>query len=350
DMPDRIRSSGSRHQTTTSTQALLLANGEWSHQRATAMAGRFAAADDGDIVRSVHETLFGRQAKPLELDMANRFLADYREITPDESPTSAGPEVTKIPGTEGNALDVSPDNLLQVTLPSSESLPDGDFTIEAVVMLRSLYKDASVRTIAAHWDGSQTHPGWSFGVTSTKSRYKPRNLILQIVGKADDGELHYEVIPSDLRPELNKPYYLAASVKLSDTSTQGITFYMKDLSREDSELQTAHVAHEVNREFRPNIPLSVGGRLGTHVWDGLIDRIQVHNAALSADEIRTEKSPHQIVDWTFEDADDLGHDSSSHAHHATVSVGKPGTKTQSDHARVALIHALLNSNELIYVD
>ncbi|MEX0818035.1 MAG: DUF1553 domain-containing protein, partial [Pirellulaceae bacterium] len=350
DMPDRIRSSGSRHQTVTSTQALLLANGEWTHQRATAIADRLAAANDTDLVRAVYQKLYGRQPKPLELEMANRFLSSFRDITPDVSTPWVDAELSEMPGTGGQAIVVSPDSSLRVSRPYSAALPDSDFTIEAVVMLRSLYKDASVRTIAAHWTGNQSHPGWSFGVTSTKSRYQPRNLILQLVGTADDGELHYEVIPSDLRPELNRPYYLAVSVRLSDTSNEGITFYMQDLSRDDSELQIAHVAHEVNHDIRPNDPPSIGGRMGTHVWDGLIDRIQIHGAALSDNELRGEKSPHQIVDWAFEDAGQLGYDSSGNANHAVVAAGKTGTKTPQDPARAALIHALLNSNELIYVD
>ena len=51
------------------------------------------------------------------------------------------------------------------------------------MLLKSLYPDASVRTIVSQWDGDTQHPGWSLGVTSTKSAYKPRNLILQIVGE-----------------------------------------------------------------------------------------------------------------------------------------------------------------------
>ena len=34
DSPDRIRSIGRRHRTTSATQALLLANGDWLHERA----------------------------------------------------------------------------------------------------------------------------------------------------------------------------------------------------------------------------------------------------------------------------------------------------------------------------
>ena len=61
-------------------------------------------------------------------------------------------------------------------------LPVGTFTIEAFVLLRSVYDDGTVRTIAAHWSGDKKKPGWSFGVTSQKSAYKPHALVLQFFG------------------------------------------------------------------------------------------------------------------------------------------------------------------------
>ena len=76
----------------------------------------------------------------------------------------------------GRAVDLRPAGKVnRLHLGNRDSLPDGDFTIEAIVQLRSLYEDASVRTIAAQWDGNTRHAGWSLGVTSTKSKYRPRN-------------------------------------------------------------------------------------------------------------------------------------------------------------------------------
>src|SRR5207244_2588471 len=76
----------------------------------------------------------------------------------------------KMPYREGQAAVLQPgglQNRLQVA--DSPDLPTSTFTVEAFVLLRSVYDDASVRTIAAHWGGNKMRPGWSFGVTSTRS-------------------------------------------------------------------------------------------------------------------------------------------------------------------------------------
>ena len=155
-------------------------------------------------------------------------------------------------------------------------------------MLKSLYPDATVRTIVSHWNSDNKSPGWSFGVTSTRSKYQPRNLILQMVGGFADGkQRQYEVIASNLRPQLNKPYYVAVSVRVKDRSKTGITFYMKDLSSKDTPLQTAQVEHQVSGNYRANLPIVIGGRhrQTRHRWDGLIDELRISSKALKADEL-----------------------------------------------------------------
>ncbi len=357
DGPDRIRSIGKRHQTTTSTQALLMSNSDWTHDRAAILVRRYARGE-GDInenlIDRLYRTLYGRSPSQEELYLAKEFLKQYAEATPDETPPKTN-SLAQMPVTGGSAIDLKPGGVVGLNVPSSESLPNGDFTVEAVVLLRSLYKDASVRTIVSHWDGNKKHSGWSLGVTSTRSAYKPRNLILQLIGKTkEDDKLHYEVIPSNLRPELNKPYYLAATVKLDDTSESGVTFYMKDLSQKDGKLQTASANHTVIGGIRPDNDLAIGGRKGRHLWDGLIDNVRVEAAqrdlAMPAQAESAAGLPQYAFDFQFDLQDDLGHDGSGQSNHANVSIAKPVVKSPIERARVAWVHALLNSNELIYVD
>ncbi|TWT86357.1 Planctomycete cytochrome C [Neorhodopirellula pilleata] len=359
DAPDRIRSVGKRHRTTTSTQSLLLANGGWARDRAAAIAKRFRSEDAETFVEKLYLSLFGRSSSRDEVLMATAFLNQYASETPvDSLPDSeklAEMPGTKANGTNANAVDLKPGAPIAICLPASDMLPDEDFTIEAVVMLRSLYPNADVRTVVAHWNGNQNSPGWSLGVTSTKSAYQPRNLILQLVGKTEDGDkLHYEVVASNLRPELNKPYYLAARVKLSDTSDQGITFYLKDLSDKDAKLQTAQATHSVTHGLRSVHDLTVGGRSDKHQWDGLIDSIRLESKprdlAKLAQADSPEGLPQYLIDWRFENPENIGLDSSGHGNHALAKTAAPNHQTPHDHARVALVHALLNSNELIYVD
>ena len=176
DAPDRIRSIGRRHRTTTSTQALLLANGDWMHERAAAIVSRLSSRrspndrGDGnvDLISSAYQLLFGRQVDPDELELALRFLDTYADQTPVDQ-SRQGDLVVEMPLTGGKAIDVRPGDSPAIKLPLPESLASEDFTVQAVVLLRSLYKDASVRTIVAKWTGDKDQAGWSLGVTSTKS-------------------------------------------------------------------------------------------------------------------------------------------------------------------------------------
>ncbi|GAA5511059.1 hypothetical protein Rcae01_06572 [Novipirellula caenicola] len=355
DAPDRIRSVGKRHRTTTSPQALLLSNGSWSHDRAAAISKRFArSGDDEMLIANVYQSLLNRPPSLDEVQMAMEFLDHYAAATEDE-PGEKIETLVSMPTTTGTAVDLKPGGPIRMSLATSKELPDGDFTVEAVVLLRSLYKDANVRTIVGHWNGSPKRAGWSFGVTSAKSAYKPRNLILQLVGKTATGdELHYEVVASNLRPELNKPYYVAASVKLDDTSEKGITFYMRDLTDKNAKLQVAHAKHSVIKEIRPENDLTIGDRFGKHQWDGLIDSIRIEARARDLSKVAQADSPeglpNYVIDWQFENKDSIGFDSSGNKHHAWASIKNSTVAPPSDRARVALVHALLNSNEFIYVD
>ncbi|EMI21346.1 hypothetical protein RMSM_01716 [Rhodopirellula maiorica SM1] len=162
------------------------------------------------------------------------------------------------------------------------------------------------------------------------------------------------MVASNLRPELNKPYYVAASVKLDDTSEQGITFYMRDLTDKDAKLQVAHAKHTVVKGIRPENDLTIGDRFGQHQWDGLIDNIRIEAKARDLTKVAQADSveglPNYVIDWQFENKDSIGFDSSGNKHHAWASIKNSSVAPPSQRARVALVHALLNSNEFIYVD
>ena len=355
DLPDRIQSAGRRHRTTTPSQALLLANSDWGHEQAQAITRRLKAADDAEFVKTLHRHLFGRSVTATELDDAVNFLAAYEALVPVKTGRSEAEQLVAMPdGLEGpaqQAVALTPEGGLAVELASVKPLPEADFTVQAVVVLKSLFKDAKVRTVAATWSGNSKTPGWSLGVTSTKSRYQPLNLILQLVGKTDDAEnIHYEVVPSNLRLTLNRPYFVAASVDLDDTSEQGITFYLRDLSQPDAPLETASVPHEVNRGIRGDDPLRLGRRADTHSWDGLIARLRLDAARLSPEEIAADASRSPVLDWQFTNTDAVGRDTSGQGNHATVSAGDAEQLSPREQARTALAHALLNTNELLYLD
>jgi hypothetical protein len=356
DLPDRIVGTGERNVTTTPGQSLLLINGEWGLARAAAFARRVEreiAGGSDSKVRHAYRLAYGRDATSAELSRAVEFLGRRTDATHS---TGSGPAlaIESMPATGSPALRVTGD--AAQSLPrwdDSSILPEGDFTASAVVLLRSLYPDASVRTIVSQWDGDTDHPGWSLGVTSTKSKHTPRNLILQLVGKTVAGAAAYEVVPSGLHLDLDRPYFVAVSVRIADTGPEGVTFLLRDLSRPESDLQTASAAHRVVGGYRTERALVIGGRAGVtrHRWDGLIDDVRLASAAMPVGEITPDASSDvsAVVGWwRFDAADEPLADQSPHGR----PLHRDGEHAAStpDAALIDLCHVLLNSSEFLYVD
>jgi len=354
DFPDRVESQGERHRTTTSPQSLLMMNNPWLHDRAKTLTASVGAMNLDSLVHDAYQRLYFRTPSPGELELASAFIESYEADAEIAEPPS---QLASMPS-GGSAIQLSPEKPATIQVaPIKELLDpetDGDFTIEATVMLHSLYLDASVRTIIAGWSGNNTERGWSLGVTSTKSSYQPRNLILQLVGSRSDANSkpEYEVIPSNLRLELNKPYYIAVSLDLDNPSREGITFYLKDLSKPDAKPEVAHVAHQARWNVQANRAMEIGGRSNQHLWDGLIQNVRLQQRALSQDDLFGNQSDKSqlLFDIGFTDITKLGQDQSGHQHHATVTDREATSASPAMQARIALIHALLCSSEVIYVD
>ena len=158
------------------------------------------------------------------------------------------------------------------------------------------------------------------------------------------------MVASNLRLELDRPYFAGVSVDLYDLSENGITFFLRDLSQPEAPLQTAQVSHEVNRFIHDGDPLRLGSSPDKQAWDGLIARLRLDAARLTLPEIEAGVSSEPVLDWRFDDPDAIAHDASGRGHHAHVSVGPIERLSPREWARVALIHALLNDNELLYLD
>ncbi len=226
------------------------------------------------------------------------------------------------------------------------------FTVEAFVLLRSMYQDASVRTIVSQWTGGKSSPGWALGVTSTRSAYKPRNLILQLVGSGADGKRLYEVVPSNIHLELNRPYYVAVSVRLSEKGPSGVTFQVRDLT-DDAAPTVAQAKHQVVGDVVSATTVCVGGRDGQkgHQWHGLVDELRISTRALAPDALLGKQDDAAADNapvwghWQFEKEPGLYADSAG--------ARKLQRSTSSDHSLDALVdlcHVLINSNQFLYVD
>lgn len=361
DFVNGLSSTPKRNVTTTATQSLLMINGDWILKRATAMAKRLERDfkdSPAKRIDAAYAQAFGRLPALAERDAAMAFVGAQADGIVNAKPEPALAAATaKIDKVEGGAALLKPGSSQEfLEVPHSESIPTGDFTVEAIIKLDSMYPDATVRTVVSQWNSASKSRGWSLGVTSAKSGYQPRNLILQLIGDTAKGDSGYEVIASNLRPELGKPYYIAVSVKLADLGEGGTTFYMKDLSDPKAKLTAAFVAHRKNRHYASKLPILIGGRAGskTYRWDGAIGDVRISNAALERadlmiyqDKARTDT----IGFWRFEEKPGFYSDSSKSGN--GIKPPAPPKPTFAAAKRSALVdfcHVLLNSNEFLYVD
>lgn len=374
DAPEGFQSAAERNVTTTPTQALLMINslsmlehaGSFAkHLRELHPDGKSSSnpdaspALDGTRIDSAFQLVFGRAPTVDEKSAALKFLDEQtKRIRPEEAPSSVV-RLDKIPYRDGNAVVIDPEGTMRrAEVAANEKLPAGDFTIEAFVVLRSTYDTASVRMIAAHWNGDKAAPGWTFGVTSQRSAYKPQMLVMQLWGENDKGKPHYEPIFSSLHIQLNKPYYVAASVKLADTGPEGITFFAKDLSNDDEPLLTSYSSHTVVKIPSDRGMFTIGGSGSprpSHIWDGLVDDVRLSDGPLdNASLLLTAESvqPMTVGYWEFEPAEGVFRDSSPNKLDLHVAGDDPKA-TASDARKQALVdfcHVLLNANEFLYVD
>ena len=231
---------------------------------------------------------------------------------------------------------------------------DEAFTIEVVASLDNLHPNASVNTLISNWNGNQQTPGWTFGVTSVKSAYQPRNFILQLVGENVGGDVVYEVVASNLRIPTGKPVYLAATVAVDGKGEGKATFHFKDLSDPDAKLQSVEVDHGIARRIQtPDIRLLVGGRdQHGHLWDGQLARLVISSGTLAKEQllIAEPKDPsNRLIDWSFKGQDGERPVPNT----AWIRRERPKSSSKIPSSTLAAVtdfcHALLTSNEFLYL-
>jgi len=395
DSPDGYSSCAQRNTTTTPMQSLFLVNGDWMLARARSLAlllDRSGAADDRDLAAAAIRRITGREPDSARLDLAVRFLAEQRSRLDDGSSTLSMALTQRMPHREGRAAVIDPSMTAAVmTVPGSAKgsgagaagaaasglpaagappagapggaapFPDGDFTIEAHVILQSVFPDATVRTIASQWTGDDRQPGWSFGVTSEQSRFRPRNLIVQLAGAGKEAAC---VVPSGIHLELQRPYYVAASVSTADPADRSVTFYVKDLSDNDAPLVVKKVPHECGGPRTAACAFAIGGRdtgaadaaAGRRgVWDGLIDDVRLSAAALDRADLLWERGAAAgkvVGHWTFEETPGFAADTSGRGWSlARGGLAVPPVRDLRRYeALVDLCHVLFNSSEFLYVE
>lgn len=376
DQPPGFSSVPTRDSTTTATQSLLMINGDWPLDRAKAMASRLLKdrpGSDSDIVRRAYSLAFSRSPSKDETLEGARFLTEQRKLLQKEAPPASAEEPALADATRyfgpsalsktAKALRLQPGTKNEKLRVHESGRIEGDeFAIEAVVHLESLYPNAAVRTIVSRWDNSKTERGWSLGVTSEKSAYKPNNLIVQLSGDDFQGSLMYEVVASGLQIPVGKPYYVAAAINDEPVDGQKfggtVTFYARDLSDPAAPMQTVTVPHQVcggyvNGERR----LYVGGREKDKgsLWHGAIARVVVRHGALDGGRLMSwvgATDANCIVDVNADQVSEMVKGNPATAWRWESSATTPSAKGAMDPSREAvadLCHILLNSNEFFFI-
>ncbi len=361
DLPQFFFSESSRQTTTTPIQSLLLINSTEMLRHASKLANRAwtSGKDLSERVTAAWWLAYGRAPTPEELRAAMQFVqaqVDLTRLAANEVDTTDVP-IGKVPYRDGQAVLIDPEkNAQRYQTPHADCLNTADFTVEAFFQIRTIYDSGAVRTIVSKWDGNPGHPGWSFGVTGRGSRRKPQTLVMQIHGKKMNGRFGEAAIFSDQHIELNKPYYAAASVKLAEGKKPGVVkFFLKDLSNDDEPLLIAQVEHDITGGFQNEQPLTIGGRSNNRGGDfhGLIDDIRLSGAALDTGKLlfTAENTTRDTLGyWQFEVSPGVFRDSSEQALHLRPAAANYSSGDPTQRAFLDLCHALLNSNEFLYVD
>lgn len=363
DAPFWFSSTASRDTTTTPVQSLFLINSQFMLQRAAAFARRLAreeASNDSARVTRAYQLAFGRTPTEAETQAALEFVTqqmkriDPEKAASDEAAFLAG----KIPYRDGQAADVKlssgPSGFV---VPNAAGLTEKAFTIEAFVYPRTVAESGAVRTIAAKWSGSSQEPGWGFGVTGKGSRRKPQTLVMQFYGKKRNGSFGEAALFSDQHIGMNKPYYVAASVKYATAQEPGeVRFYVKDLANDDEPLLTATVKHDIVSAGKNDQLLTLGNRsVRSSGFDGLIDDVRLSNSALGVSQLlftHEGVTKNTVGYWQFETKPSLFQNTAADKLHIRPMTAATVRKAVEPRlaAWMDLCHVLLNSSEFLYVE
>ena len=349
DAPAGFSSSSERLDTTTSTQALLLRNNPWPHARAQAMAKKFAKSESTkSTISKIFKSAYGRPATQAEIELSQSFLDQWLN----------NQEPNKEPQTIETKADKSIDSLsLYENTPriyKKKGIELGtSWTIEAITRLDHIHANANVNTLLSQWSGSHQKAGWTFGITSAKSAYEPRNFIMQLIGENIGGDTIYRVIDSNLQIPLGKTHYLSCSVTLNPKGDSHVHFVWKDLETPDSKVQEARVKHDIIAlQSISSDELFLGGRSnGQHFWNGNIKHFRISSPAISQEhslisennkaqdqgtaklDLNFAKSPNQVLQ-------DTGF--------LPRTIPQKTSSPQTE-ALAALCHVILTSNEFLYL-
>jgi hypothetical protein len=295
-------------------------------------------------VEAAWRATLGRAPNPDEARMAETFVAQRIAIEKGLPDAADARQVDMNAG-------LFRENSTQERLVVRDAPKEGDdFTLEAIVTLESVDGTTAVRTIASRWSGEKSSleaHGWSLGVTGEKSGYKPRHLIVQLVGEDDNMDTTYEVVPSGIHLELQKNYHLVVRVSCTE---RNVSFFVQNLNEPESSARTATTKHAVTGKLgMGRATLVVGGlaRRSPHQFDGRISAVRVVPGLLEPREVDAESrnwKPGMLGGVMWQSTRPLPSGFAWSGGTANVESSDPRVRALAD-----LAHVLLNSNEFLYL-
>ena len=368
DLPQFFASTSRRDRTTTPLQSLLLLNSEPMLKAAAAMADDLASHPD--VVGQAWRRTMGRAPSTEERAAAEVFLHSQaqRLRESEDSTDDSASELARsaMPRQNGVALDLAAEpKSPRLAVADAASLRPREFTVEAVFLVRSIFKSGRVRPIVAKAGRSHGEPSWTLGVTGEGSRRRPQTLVMHLFGQLEaavagdvamEQVVREQAVFSDQHIALDTPYHVAASVSLATPTQPGtVRFELTNLSRPGTVADIAEQPHRIARPLASDAPLSIGWR-GGDVFDGLISRVRLSEGVLPAGQtLATDEAvtPSTLADWSFAGERPLRDRGPRGFDLQRLEAGQhqpPDASPAEREALADLCHVLLNSSEFLYVD
>ncbi len=333
DKPAGFASTSERQSTTTPTQALQLLNGDWMLSRARKLATRVQTVDDAWIA------VLGRAPRDQEKVTAEAFLKNRIRKAEAQRDDSESEKKETLRG-----LFKINSERERLVVQTSEREGD-DFTVEAIVKLDSIDVNAETRTLVTRWNGNKQNLGWSIDVTGVKSRFQPRNILMQLVGENQNGNTGYQIVVSNLRFPLKRRQHLVVHVV---GSRREVIFTLLDLDTPGAVAKSATVRmDDLSRLSAGDDPIVLGGqsvRRTTRQWDGEIEALRVVAGRVPDDRLNADPGRWQdgLFVWRATDTP-------SPRFTWNGVKGDSGANDPRRQAMTDLCQTLLNSNEFFYL-
>jgi hypothetical protein len=334
DRPAGFASVSERQSTTTPTQALQLINGEWVLARARKLAARAQNIDDAWLA------VLGRAPRDHEKATAEAFLKKRIRVAEAQHDNSK----SKMPEAPRGRFKINSERERLVVEQSSEREGD-DFTVEAVADLDSIDVNGETRTLVTRWNGNKKNFGWSIDVTGVKSRYQPRNILMQLVGQDKNGNIGYQIVVSNLRFPVKHRQHLVVHIV---GSRREVIFTLRSLETPGAVAETATVRmDDLSQLSQGDYPIVLGGqsvRRTSRQWNGEIEGLRIVPGRVPDNLLNADPAKWQdgLVVWRATDKP-------SPRFTWSGVKGDAGTNDPRRQAMTDLCQALLNTNEFFYL-